>query len=188
MADFNVRTTAPHARAWRSHMRTLPQITSELFNVLKNHKRQAQFVEFLQARYCVENYLVWARTTELLDVIRDTALPLERERNELMFAIYDTFLREQAAQAVSISSHSLRAALEEMVSALRFIPNSVFDVRLVLELQKEAELLLVADVKTFCMQNPFIEAEPEVATLEDVVNGGAALVALRLRGSHSRSQ
>jgi hypothetical protein len=65
-----------------------------------------------------------------------SALNIERQRNEMLFDLYEHYLREDAEHGVSISL-VLRSKLEELCSSLRFVPDAVFDVRLVLELQKE---------------------------------------------------
>lgn len=69
--DFNVSVFCAVDCFGVKYSCVLRQITSELWNVMKNRKREAQFIEHLQKRYCMENYEVWARTTELLELIRN---------------------------------------------------------------------------------------------------------------------
>ncbi len=119
--------------------------------------RAAKFLDFVTGKRSPEPFLCWQALERLIGEVRDNTLESPESRASKVKAIVEEFVSESAPNQLGLPM-SVRDKMEELYRNV--VQSSEFwDGRPLLMLQREAELMLLPDVREFAENNPWLSSD-----------------------------
>ena len=123
--------------------------------------RAAKFLEFVHSKRSPEPFLCWSALEHLIGEVRDNTLESPESRAQKVREIVEEFVSESGKNQLGLPMN-VKDKMEELYRHV--VESSEFwDGRPLLMLQREAELMLLPDVREFAENSPWVSSDAAAA-------------------------
>ena len=138
--------------------------------------RAQTFGEVLAKNHKSEPFECWTAIEDIIRGVREDLYESARHRTEKLISVIHRFVLDDAPKAIPISS-SVKADMQKLMDQVRVNPE-YWDGRPLVQLQREAAMLLHEDLRMFFLDNPWTEADH----VSDIVVAGSLSVLISTKG------
>jgi tetratricopeptide (TPR) repeat protein len=140
-------------------------VTYELHR-LYSTPRAKKFLEFVNSKRSPEPFLCWSALESLIEEVRDNTLESSESRSQKVKTIVEDFVVESAEYQLGLPMN-VKEKMDDLYKNVSEDPE-FWDGRPLLMLQREAELMLLADVREFAEKHPWSAEDSDGSHTGDI--------------------